>query len=205
MYLVIDTETTGLFDFSKPADAEGQPRLANLAMIVLDARLREDAQWNFFIKPDGWKMTPEAQKVHGLTDEYLTEHGLPVNDVLETYVGLIKQGAIVAAFNAQYDTKVMRGALRRAGMPDLFETTPNICVMRALTNICQIPKASGRGFKFPKLSEACAHFGIPQERQHSAMGDVIVTAELLRKLASLDALPASEVHYAKNPPEKGGA
>lgn len=33
--LVIDTETNGLFDFSKPADAEGQPRLAHLAMIAM--------------------------------------------------------------------------------------------------------------------------------------------------------------------------
>jgi hypothetical protein len=35
MYVIIDTEGSGLFDFSKPADAEGQPRLAQLAMIYM--------------------------------------------------------------------------------------------------------------------------------------------------------------------------
>lgn len=35
-YLIIDTETTGLFDFSKPADGEGQPRLAQICMIEWD-------------------------------------------------------------------------------------------------------------------------------------------------------------------------
>ena len=29
--VVIDTETSGLFDFSKPASAEGQPRMASIA------------------------------------------------------------------------------------------------------------------------------------------------------------------------------
>ena len=40
-YVVIDTETSGLFDFSKPADAEGQPRLASLAMVFLDQDMAE--------------------------------------------------------------------------------------------------------------------------------------------------------------------
>ncbi|MEY4951800.1 MAG: hypothetical protein RL299_224, partial [Pseudomonadota bacterium] len=35
-YLVIDTETSGLFDFKKPADDPSQPRLASLAMIWAD-------------------------------------------------------------------------------------------------------------------------------------------------------------------------
>ena len=37
MYAVIDTEGSNLFDFSKPADAEGQPRLAELAIIYADS------------------------------------------------------------------------------------------------------------------------------------------------------------------------
>jgi len=196
MYLVIDTETTGLFDFSKPADAEGQPRLANLAMIALDSDLKEEARWNLYIKPDGWKMAPEAQKTNGLTDEFLTANGVPVKDALETYVGLIEQGYIVVAFNAQYDTKVMRGELRRAGMEDRFETTPNICAMRALTGVCKLPRANGKGYKFPKLVEACHHFHIDQPEAHTALGDVIVTAQLLAWLTKLELLPEPEVHYA---------
>lgn len=37
MYLVIDTETTGLPDWRLPADAEGQPRLASWCFILADA------------------------------------------------------------------------------------------------------------------------------------------------------------------------
>jgi DNA polymerase III epsilon subunit-like protein len=196
-FLVIDTETTGLFDFSKPADAEGQPRLANLAMIALDESLQEKARWNFYVKPRGWKMAEEAQKINGLTDKFLDDNGVPVKDVLETYVSQITAGYVVTAFGAQYDTKVCRGELRRSGMDDRFETTPNICVMKALTGVCKIPRANGRGYKFPKLSEACHHFHIMQPQAHTALGDALCTVELLRWLKNLNLIPEPEVHYAK--------
>ena len=199
-YLVIDTETTGLFDFSKPADAEGQPRLANLAMIALDDGLQEGARWNLYVKPDGWKMTEEAQKIHGLTDEFLAANGVAVKDVLDTYARLIDVGYVVAAFGAQYDTKVLRGELRRAGMPDRFETTPNICVMKALTGVCKIPRANGRGYKFPKLAEACHHFHLMQPEAHTALGDALCTVKLLGWLKKLNLIPEPEVHYAKVQP-----
>jgi DNA polymerase-3 subunit epsilon len=207
-YLVIDTETSGLFDFSKPADAEGQPRLANLGMILLGDKFKHWAEWNLFVRPDGWTMNAEATKINGLITEYLMEHGLPLRDVLETYASMIDMpNTVVVAFNAQYDTKVMRGELRRAGMPDRFETTPNICLMRGSIGVCKIPRAKGNGYKFPKLEEACAHFKIPLPEHHGemepgtgCMSHVIATAELLRCLAHIGCLPEPEVHYAKERP-----
>ena len=200
-YAVIDTETSGLFDFSKPAEAEGQPRLASLAVILLDENLVETERKNIFIKPDGWKLTPEVMAVNGLTNEYLVENGIPVSDALSYYSAIIESGYAIVAFNAQFDTKVMRGELRRAGKPDMFETTPNICVMRAATDIVKSPKKSGSGYKFPKLSEATSHFGIKQEYQHSAMGDADAAAHVFRKLKALGACPDPEVHYAAKRPD----
>jgi DNA polymerase III epsilon subunit-like protein len=201
-YAVIDTETSGLFDFSKPADAEGQPRLANLAVLTLNETLEVETTVNVFVKPDGWSMTPDAIKIHGLTDDILNTKGIPIKDVLALYLALIEDGFVIVGFNAQYDTKVMRGELRRAGLPDRFEDTPNVCVMRALTGVCKIPKKTGSGYKFPKLWEACKHFGIEQPEEHTAFGDATVTAELLRRLAGLGLVPEPEVHYAKNRPEQ---
>ena len=196
--IIIDTETTGLFDFSQPADAEGQPRLANLGMIVFDELDGPAvATWNLYVKPDGWKMTPEAQRIHGLTNEFLATNGLPIEQVLRPYTRYIDNGYVVVSFNAQYDTKVMRGELRRAGLEDRFERTPTICVMRALTGVCKLPRANGRGYKFPKLEEACRHFQIKQTQAHSALDDARVTVQLLNWLIKLDILPEPQVHYAK--------
>lgn len=198
MYAIIDTETSGLFDFSKPADADGQPRLAHLAMIVVDDDLKEQRTLDYLVRPDGWEMNAEAAKIHGLTTEILREKGLPIGDVLASFVETIDAGCVVVAFNAQYDTKVMRGELRRAGMPDRFEQTPNICVMRALTEVCCIPKAKGNGFKFPKLAEAMAYFKIEQQRAHSADGDARACLELFRKLRETGKCPEPAVYAAKN-------
>lgn len=199
-YLVIDTESSGLFDFSKPADADGQPRLAHLAMILLHEDLSESSSLEFFIKPDGWTLQPEAAAVNGLTEEILNAKGVPVRVALDAYAKLIDEGFTVIAYNAQFDTKIMRGELRRAGLDDRFTKTPNICAMRACTDVCQVPRAKGKGFKFPKLAEACAFFEIKQDAQHTATDDARVCVEIVRRLSALEKLPAAEVHFAKERP-----
>lgn len=202
-YAIIDTEANGLFDFSQPADADCQPRLASLCLILVDENLEVEAVHDILVRPDGWEMNPGASAVNGLTTERLTEEGCPVCDVLDLYEGAIDEGRAVVAFNAQYDTKIMRAELRRAGRDDRFESTPNICTMRSLVDICQVPKKSGNGFKFPKLAEACAHFGIESDAFHTAHGDAMACLELLRRMHNLNAIPVPQVFYAKNRP--GGA
>lgn len=199
-YLVIDTETSSLFDFSKPANAPGQPRLAHLAMIWLNADLFQERAVDYYIKPDGWVIEDGAAKVNGLTQEMLHEKGIPVAQALSLYEQAIREGRIVVAFNAQFDTKIMRAELRRDGRDDLFEQTPNICTMRELVGVCKLPKANGKGYKFPKLTEACAHFRIPYSDAHTATADALACAELLRKLRWLKLMPEPKVHFAKNRP-----
>lgn len=199
-YLVIDTETTGLFNFKLPADSEGQPRLAHLAMIEADENGLEIDRTDIYVKPNGWNMTPGASAVNGLTDEFLDEVGSPIEIALEAYSRKILSGQIVVAYNAQYDLKVMRGEFRRAGMPDLFEETPNICVMRPMTKICKIPRANGYGFKFPNLTEALAHFGETLDGAHQAMNDAEGALKVMRGLMDLGELPQAAVHYAKEEP-----
>ncbi|MBE1208162.1 3'-5' exonuclease [Aminobacter carboxidus] len=203
-YAVIDTETNGLFRFKDaagvpvPADDPSQPRLAHLGIILVDEQLREERAIDLYVRPDGWKMEPDAFAVNGLTDEFLAENGADVLDVLDQYVRVIDAGYVIVAFNAQFDCKQMRGELRRAGLDDRFEQTPNICVMRASTAL-KIKKASGKG-GFPSLSDVCAHFGIDHKAVHTAGGDARAALEIFRRLHAAGALPTARVHYSKTPP-----
>jgi DNA polymerase III epsilon subunit-like protein len=120
-----------------------------------------------------------------------------VNEVLDYYVAAILEGRVVIAHNAQWDTKAVRSALRRNGRDDLFEETPNICTMRACTDICRLPKAKGGGFKFPKLAEACAHFQIVQDGAHAAMPDAMAAYRIFRKLMEIGKCPEPMVYFAK--------
>ncbi len=199
-YAVIDTETSGLFQWDKPADAEGQPRLASLGLVLLADDLTVESETEILVKPEGWEMGAEAGAVNGLTMERLNAEGQPILAVLARYTEIIQAGYVLASFNCQYDSKIMRGELRRAGLPDMFETTPNICLMRAATDVCCVPKKSGKGWKFPKLQEACAFFKIEQPAAHSALGDARSAKDILLALHVLGKLSEAQVHYAVNRP-----
>lgn len=197
-FLILDTETTGLFDFKLPADDPSQPRLAAAAFILADETGAEIKAVKHYVKPDGWEMPAEAFAINGLSTEFLDANGVPVLTVLDEYEAHIKGGLIVIGFNAQFDCKMMRAEFRRAGRPDLFEETPNICVMRSLHPYGQEGLPIVRGFV--KLREACAYFGIEQAAEHDALDDARAARQILARLIADGRLPEAKVHYAKNPP-----
>ena len=194
-FLAIDTETTGLFDFKRPADDPDQPRLASVAFIIADEFGREIEAVTRYVRPDGWEMPAEANSVNGLTTDFLDANGLPIADVLDEYAAHVEGGLVVVAFNAQFDCKVMRAELRRAGRPDLFEQTANICVMRGLHPYGQQGLGIRKGFV--KLSAACEWFGIVNESAHDAMSDAAAARAILERLIADENLPEAKVHYAK--------
>jgi DNA polymerase III epsilon subunit-like protein len=211
-YACFDTEGTGLFTYKYPkdhpeagkpypADAPGQPRLASLAILYVNEALEIEREYHVFVRPDvnDYTMTEGAQKAHGLTVEFLNEHGIPVTEALAEFQSAIDNGRIMVAHNSQHDMKQMRGELRRAGMADRFEESPNLCTMRAMTDICKIPPHGGRGgYKWPALSEALLFIGAENLGDHSAINDAKGALELLRYMKRNGVLPEAKVHYAKD-------
>jgi DNA polymerase III subunit epsilon len=200
-WATIDTETSGLFSWDKPADAEGQPRLACLALIRCTPTWAITSKEVFYVYPEGWEMSDEVVAINGLTTDFLKRNGRPISEVLDAYEAVLDEGRAIAAFNAQFDTKVMRAELRRAGRPDRFEATPNVCLMRKNIGVCKLPKANGKGYKFPKLVEAMRHFKLPFPNQHTAGGDADAVVLLGRALTEIGIVLEPEVHFAKNRPK----
>ncbi|MFE3839195.1 3'-5' exonuclease [Pseudogemmobacter sonorensis] len=203
VHVTFDTETTGLFQFKDkatglpvPADAPGQPRLASFAAIIADAEGQEIERHKFYVKPDGWSIDgTEAGRVNGLTDAFLNENGVPVSEVLDIWNTWIDAGLQVSAFNAQFDQKMMRAELRRAGRDDRFEETKAFCLMRALAPYGPEGLCISRGYV--KLSEACAYFGIVNENAHDAMSDAEANLRILQILIRDGRVPEAKVHYSK--------
>jgi DNA polymerase-3 subunit epsilon len=205
-YIVIDTEGSGLFDFKRPADDVGQPRLAELVMIFVDADLKVEREYQTYIRPEGWEMAPGATAVNKLTTEFLTENGVPVTRALDEFRAAILDGRVVVAHNVQHDLKHLRAEFRHAKQSDLFEHTRNVCTMRALTDVCRIPPNGNRGgFKFPKLSEACVFFGFELLGDHTALNDARACLQLFRKMRELNVVPEAKIHLAKVAPGKEAA
>lgn len=199
-HAIFDTETTGIPDFRLPADDPSQPHVAAFHMILLDDNDKEESSIDLFVKPDGWKIDgTKAGEINGLTDAILNEKGVPIVDVLKHYTDAIDAGYVMVAFSAQFDLKMMRSELRRAKLDDRFEKTLNICVMKASTEVCKIERMRpGGGYKQPKLSEACAFFGIKNDGAHTAGGDTRAARDIFLALKARGALPKPEIHYAKD-------
>jgi len=190
--IVIDCETSGVFDFKRSADAEGQPRLAQFAMILIDEEGIIEGEHSFFIIPDGWAMQPEATEKNGLTDDFLRTHGVPVRDALEAYSQAILSGRHVIAFNAQFDCKQMRAELRRADMPDLFEETHNVCVMRKANGV--ILKDGGKK-GWPSLERCRQVLGLSNDGAHGAIKDARDALDVWLYLKSQGVDLTPEVHH----------
>ena len=213
-YMVFDTETTGLPPRAAkgappiPADDPRQPRLASFAAILTDEIGAEIERHKFYVRPEGWTMAAfdaraiaegkkPASEINGLTDDFLNAHGIPVDHVLAFYSGHILNGVTPVAFSSQFDVKVMRGELRRAGRPDLFEQTKHICMMKAQDayaprGLCM----SSPGFV--KLSVACDFHGINLDNAHDAMADAAATRVLLAIAINDGVLPAPTVNYSSH-------
>lgn len=216
-YVIIDTETSGLplrakkGDPQPAADAPGQPRLASFTALCTtpDLEIDEENSISTLIRPDGWVMPQgpgSAGEKNGLTTERLMAEGVSVKDVLAVYSEYISSGWIIVAHNAQFDTKIMRGELRRADMPDLFDRTPNICTMRATTEIMKLAPthkqlAIGiKGFKPPKLMEIYQHvYGREFPDAHTSMADAKACLAILRWLIETNQCPEPSILYAKQP------
>jgi DNA polymerase-3 subunit epsilon len=136
MFLVIDTETTGLPNDRLAADAPGQPRVASVALLYADDDMELQHEWHGLIRPDGWEMPPEAQRINGLSIERLVAEGVTILYPLAMYSRAIDEGRIVVAHNIHFDTKMMRGELRRAGMDDRYGRTQTICTMKLGRRFC---------------------------------------------------------------------
>lgn len=192
-YAVIDTEGTGVFDYRRPANDVGQPRMAALSILRCSPDLEViEREYHVLIKPDGWTLSAEAAAVNKLTMERLQAEGVPVRDTLEEFrLAVQQEWRVVIAHNAQHDLKQVRAEFRRAGLPDLFMITRNICTMRNLGHDL-VPKASGKK-GWPKLEEAAAHFGVVAP-DHTARGDSVSCLGVARHMLRLGILGKGEIH-----------
>ncbi len=146
MLLYLDTETTGLHP--------GQ--ICQLAYIMQD---RNGARAKNFFFTVG-EMTFGALAVHGFSIEKLKE--LSNEKTFGDYVDEIEQdflsADVVVCHNVNFDFMFLREEFSRLGRD--FVCKNEFCTMKSLTPVCKIFRSNHKGYKYPKLSEACEFFGI---------------------------------------------
>lgn len=189
--MAFDTETTGIPQWKLPSDDPAQPHLVSLAFILHntdDGSTLQEQHW--IVRPDGWTIPDEVAAIHGITTEYAEEQGVPLEDVVNTFVGACGLADQRVAFGAPFDTRVMRIAMLRAGFSregaDRFFTIyPVDCIMTAAGPLCRLTPTDAmmatnrRTFKAPKLGEAYDVLcGKTIEGAHSALVDTRAALEV---------------------------
>lgn len=182
MFLFYDTETTG-----KAAEggyqAPGQPRLVQLAAILTNEDLEEQAIFYTKVRPEGWEIPQDVVAIHGITTSIASAEGLTCRAVLYTFLKFYNKSTRIICHNIWFDKLIMRSEFFRIGAEDL-PPKPEFCTMMAATPICKLPPYPGKGgFKWPKLEECMLHFyGYKPTDSHNALADVRNTIKVYKAI-----------------------
>ena len=87
MYLIFDTETTGLpKSYSAPlTDFNNWPRMVQLAWQLHDQEGQLLDVKNFIVKPDGYTIPYNAEKIHGISTKRAKDEGVELSFVLDEF------------------------------------------------------------------------------------------------------------------------
>ena len=189
MYLIFDTETTGLPKRWKAplTDSENWPRCIQIAWQIHDIKGTLIRHEDYLILPDGFTIPFDSEKIHGISTALAENQGTPLAEVLNKFHTALNEVEFVVGHNVSFDRNIMGAEYLRSGLEDVFEQKAVIDTCTEETaRLCQISGGRGGKFKLPTLSEL--YYFLFQERfedAHNATADVEATTralfELLRK------------------------
>lgn len=189
MYIIFDTETTGLpKNWNRPyTDTDNWPRAIQIAwQLHDDLGVLVEAK-DFLIKPDGFDIPYDAEKIHGISTELARQHGEDLATVAKLFNEALNKAKFVVGQNVGFDKNIMGCEFHRLGMENRLQDMPVLDTCTEVTaGLCQLPGGRGGKFKLPTLSELHQHlFGDSFAEAHNATADVEATTrcffELIRR------------------------
>ena len=189
MYIIFDTETTGLPKrWNAPlTDSENWPRCIQIAWQVHADSGELLSHEDYLIQPDGFTVPYDAEQIHGISTALAEQQGRPLDEVLTLFSTALEQAEYVGGHNVTFDLNIMGAEFLRLGDHNPLEEALVIDTCTEETaQLCQLPGGRGGKFKLPTLTELYIHlFGAGFGEAHNATADVEATTrcflELLRK------------------------
>ena len=214
MYLIFDTETTGLPKKWKApiTDTDNWPRCIQIAWQLHDEFGQIVESQDYLIKPEGFNIPYDAEQIHGISTQLADEKGFELNEVLEKFNIALSKTKFVVGQNVGFDLNIMGSEFYRMGVETNLNSLPLLDTCTEKTaKLCELPGGRGGKFKLPTLTELHKHlFGSAFGEAHNATADVEATTrcflELIRKRIftseELDVTPDFFEKYNKiNPKE----
>ncbi|WP_461487167.1 DNA polymerase III subunit alpha, partial [Pedobacter sp.] len=189
MYLIFDTETTGLpRNFNAPiTDTDNWPRCVQIAWQLHDELGNLVEHQDYLVKPEGFNIPYDAERIHGISTDLAAEQGISLVEVLEKFKEVLAKAKFVVGQNIGFDIKIMGCELHRFGVENNLANMPVLDTCTEITaDLLKIPGGRGGKFKLPTLTELHQYlFGTPFGEAHNATADVEATSrcflELIKK------------------------
>ncbi len=205
MFLIFDTETTGLpkRDQAPITELDNWPRVVQIAWQLHDESGDLKEHHNLLIRPEGFEIPYSAEKIHGISTEKATALGVPLRDGLDQLNRCLEKTHILVGHNIRFDINALGAEFLRSHVQTTFLDKKQVCTMRSSTNHLKIPGGRGGRFKPPKLMELYEYLFEEQFIEaHNAAADVEATArcffELLRrKIISYGSIDLTPEQYSR--------
>lgn len=180
MYLIFDTETTGI-PHNKTApitDLDNWPRLVQLAWQLHDNNGKLLSQHSYIIQPDGFDIPFNAEQIHGISTKRAQEEGIKLSEVMKTFIKDLDNTKLLVGHNIEFDINIIGAEyIRQSLQPDFFLGIERLDTGIASTEYCQLKGGIGGRLKMPRLNELHQKlFGKDIEDAHDAAYDVDATA-----------------------------
>jgi DNA polymerase III subunit alpha len=188
MFLIFDTETTGLpNNFKAPlTDFNNWPRMVQIAWQIHDEKGQLIEAQNYIVKPEGYEIPFQAVKVHGISTERALRDGNDLVWVLNKFNEALEKTEYVIGHNIEFDLNIAGCEFLRKDIRTNLLQLESIDTKNESTDFCAIPGGRGGGYKWPNLSELHIKlFGKKFDEAHNASADVIATARCFLELVRL--------------------
>ena len=206
MYLIFDTETTGLpKNWNAPiSDTDNWPRCIQLAWQLHDKMGNLIEHQDFLIIPEGFNIPYDAEQIHGISTQLAQEKGKPLAEVLVEFNEALAKTNFVVGQNVNFDLNVLGCEFYRKEIYTKLNDLPvlDTCTERT-AELCQIPGGRGGKYKLPTLTELYEFlFKETFKDAHNATADVEATARCFFELIRNRAFRTEELDVAPDYFEK---
>ncbi len=200
MFLIFDTETTGLPNNWKApiTDSENWPRMVQISWQIHDKKGELIEVKNYIIKPEGYEIPFGVSKIHGITTERANKQGIDLNIVLNEFNEALSKSEVVVGHNVSFDNNIIGAEFYRKEIETDLLKKKIVDTMPIATKFCALPNKKGTGFKYPKLEELHEKlFGEKFAEAHNAAADVEATARCFLELIRIDVLPLNLISFSQ--------
>ena len=109
MYLIFDTETTGLPKrWNAPlSESDNWPRCIQIAWQLHDATGKLIEHQDYLVQPKGYDIPYDAEKLHGISTDLAHQQGLPLAEVLGKFIEVLSKTKFIVGQNIGFDKNII--------------------------------------------------------------------------------------------------